>query len=445
MPAVGKEMPSLLPGRALAPGALISDNGCPNASPLLPIGSGEYACGRRVRRPSGDVGERKGGAGLSADEFVSLAARASDDADGVPAELLGDYLGTLVDVSESGRVIDAEELARWREIGARAAEQGVPMRGLINLYLSATWLVWPVLPGVRDRSVSADVRSLGESVLRAADAAVMTLTAGYEEVQRWAVRREESSRREFIDDLLDGRGLGGLAERAERYGLRLAGTHVVAAARADEAFVDGGSLARQVETALRFRFGPREVLVCTKDGLLVCLAPRRSTEVAEEFVRSLEAALGGDRAWRVGIGRPHDGPGGAVRSFEQARNALDVGDRLDLPDRVLRASDLLVYQVLRRDSAALAELVTEVLEPLRETRLGARPLVDTLVMYFMTGGVATATAERLHVGVRTVTYRLQRVREVTGYSVDDPAQAFSLQVAALGARLLGWPEAGEGA
>jgi DNA-binding PucR family transcriptional regulator len=70
--------------------------------------------------------------------------------------------------------------------------------------------------------------------------------------------------------------------------------------------------------------------------------------------------------------------------------------------------------------------------------------VDTLVTYFMAGGVATVTAERLHVGVRTVTYRLQRIREVTGYSVDEPAQAFSLQVAALGARLLGWPDGEDG-
>ena len=33
-----------------------------------------------------------------------------------------------------------------------------------------------------------------------------------------------------------------------------------------------------------------------------------------------------------------------------------------------------------------------------------------------------------------------RVRELTGYRADDPAQAFTLQVAVLGARLLGWRE-----
>lgn len=384
--------------------------------------------------------EREGGGVLSPEELAALAARASADARGVSAELLDGYLDTLVEVSETGRRPREDELRRWREIGAKAAEAGVAMRDLVNLYLSATWLAWPVLPGVR-RPVSADrLRPIGESVFQTADAAVMALTDGYEEVQRWAMRQEESSRREFIDDLLDGRGIGGLAERAERYGLQLAATHVVVAARAPEAFVDGGSAARQVETGLRFQFGPRDVLVSTKDGLLVCLTPQRLEQVPDEFVRQLTATLGADRSWRVGIGRPQSGPGGAVRSFEQARNALDIGERLDLPERVLRARDLLVYQVLRRDSAALTELVTEVLEPLRESRLGPGPLLDTLSAYFAAGRVTTLAARRLHVGVRTVTYRLQRVKELTGYAAEDPAQAFTLQVAVLGARLIGWPD-----
>ncbi|HEX2133891.1 MAG TPA: helix-turn-helix domain-containing protein [Actinophytocola sp.] len=378
----------------------------------------------------------------SMEGVAELAAKASADAGALPSTLLDGYLRTLVEVSVSGRRPHADELRRWRDTGATAAERGVPMRGLINLYLSATWLAWPQLPGVREPASAELLRPAGESILRAADAAVMTLTEGYEEVQRWAVRREESLRREFIDDLLDGRGTGGLAERAERYGLQLAATHVVAAARAPEAFVDGGSAARQVETGLRFRFGPRDVLVSTKDGLLVCLAPHHLEQVPDEFVRQLTGALGEAVPWRVGVGGPQSGPGGVVRSFEQARNALDIGERLDLPERVLPARELLVYQVLGRDSAALSELVSEVLEPLRATRIGPEPLLETLSAYFAAGRVATVAAQRLHVGVRTVTYRLQRVAELTGYAVDDPAQAFTLQVAVLGARLIGWPDRG---
>lgn len=38
-----------------------------------------------------------------------------------------------------------------------------------------------------------------------------------------------------------------------------------------------------------------------------------------------------------------------------------------------------------------------------------------------------------------MTYRLERVRELTGHDPARPAERFALQVAVLGAQLLGWP------
>jgi DNA-binding PucR family transcriptional regulator len=72
-------------------------------------------------------------------------------------------------------------------------------------------------------------------------------------------------------------------------------------------------------------------------------------------------------------------------------------------------------------------------------RGGPEVLLETLREYFNAGEVATAAARRLHVSVRTVTYRLARVAQLTGYSVSRPDQRFSLHAAVLGARLLEWP------
>ncbi|MFD1147849.1 PucR family transcriptional regulator [Saccharothrix hoggarensis] len=373
------------------------------------------------------------------DLLADVAVRASRDAQGVPADLLEGYLDDLDEVSVTGRQPGPDRLRVRREAGARAAVQGVSLRGVVDLHLSATWLAWSSLSGVRRASGADGVRTAGEAVFKAADAAVMAVAEGYESAQRWSVRQEESFRREFVDDLLDGRNLGQLAERAERFGLRLAGSNVVAAVRTASPVVDGGEVARAVETSLDLRLGSRDVLVTTKDGLLVCVAPEAMATVPDEFTRQVAAVLGADDPWLVGLGRAQSGPGGVVRSFEQARYALDIAERLRLPGRLHRAADLLVYQVLLRDSAALADLVSVVLEPLRGARGGAEPLLDTLSAFFTSGQNATACARGLHLGVRTVTYRLQRVKELTGYSVDDPAQALSLQVAVLGARLLGWP------
>jgi DNA-binding PucR family transcriptional regulator len=73
-------------------------------------------------------------------------------------------------------------------------------------------------------------------------------------------------------------------------------------------------------------------------------------------------------------------------------------------------------------------------------RGGAEPLLATLEAYFATGGVATESAKRLHVSVRTVTYRLERIKKLSGYNPADPAHRFSLQAAVLGAKALNWPE-----
>lgn len=355
----------------------------------------------------------------------------------MPAELLDGYLAALANVS-TGRRLSEEDLRHRRAMGAHAAEQGVPMSGVIDLYLSATWLAWPSLPGVRTAMGTDSLRNLGEAVFRAADAAIMAVAEGYEDAQRWSLRQEESFRRAFVDDLLDGRNLATLAERAERYGLRLAASHVVVVVEAGKPFVDGDPVTRKVESGMHLGRGDRDVLVTTRSGLLVCVAPE-GLGVAEEFIDRVSEALGLDRSWRAGTGRAHRGPGGAVRSFEQAKQALAISQRLQLPGTVHAASDLLVYQVLMRDSAALADLV-DVLEPLRMARSGPKVLLDTLSAYFAADQVATAAARELHVGVRTVTYRLNRVKALTGYSANDPRQGFTLQVAVLGARLLGWPE-----
>jgi DNA-binding PucR family transcriptional regulator len=139
------------------------------------------------------------------------------------------------------------------------------------------------------------------------------------------------------------------------------------------------------------------------------------------------------------VGRPYPGPSGVVRSYEEAVEALDVAQRLGLPEPVASAADLLVYQVLLRDREAISDLVRTVLLPLDAARGGAEPLLATLEAYFSRGGVAAAAARDLHLSVRAVTYRLARVRDLTGRDPGRPADALTLQVAVIGARLLDWP------
>ncbi len=360
----------------------------------------------------------------------------------LPADFVDGYAALLGEVSLTGRLPRRPELDALRDLGERAAEAGHGLRELVGLFLGETRRAWGTLPGVARASGVADHARTGDAVLGAVDAAIAALGEGHERAQRLAVRQEEAARREFVDDLLYGRSdLGRLAERAERFGLRLAHEHAVAVAEGDEPFDDVHPVARRVERELIGRFGDRDVLITTKGGRLICVGASSERSVLDAFAAGAQRVDGRQPgAGRVAIGRPHSGAGGVVRSYEEALSALELAEQLELTEPVLRAADLLVFPVLLRDRAAMADLVRTVLEPLTQSRGGAGPLLETLRACAAAGYVNAEAARRLKVSVRTLSYRLDRIKILTGYDPADGLQRFTLETAALGARLLGWPD-----
>jgi sugar diacid utilization regulator len=382
------------------------------------------------------------------DDWLAVVARtAAADAD-APIELLGEYLNILADAALTGRRPKKRELAGVRRLGRRAAEQGVDANQAVDLYLSAAWRLWQEIPMIvrsRDRE---KVRAAAEAVLRVINDAVEVLVEGHQAARRQMIRQEESARREFVDDLLRGdTDVSRLVERAEPFGLDLGRSHqlLLAAPVRSPASVDKAVVA--MERAIVERFGDRDVLIASKDDLLVMLIPGELRDVVSGtdatepagFVRSRLSLSARHDRWQVAAGRPYPGAYGIARSYEEAREALLFARRLHLEDDVVQARDLLVFRVLGRDQAALVDLVHTLLEPLTRSRGGAEPLLKTLETYFATGAVATETARRLHMSVRTVTYRLAKVKTLTGTDPANPAQSLALHMAVVGARLLDWP------
>jgi sugar diacid utilization regulator len=377
-----------------------------------------------------------------------VADRAAAEAS-VPAELLGGYLTMLADAAVNGRRPRRSELGDVRMLGRQAAEQGVGAGQVVDLFLSAAWRLWSELPsGVRTRDRDA-VSAAAEAVLRVVGDAVAVLVEGHQAERRHMIRREEAMRREVIDDLLRGDSdVARVVERAEPFGLDLGRPHAVLLAAPAEPLADSGTATALLERAVIDHVGDRDVLVATKDDQIVILVPGfaptdREHPGAEDLGAFVHIALRrirkGNR-WRIAAGRPHPGAYGIARSYEEAREALELAERLRLASTVVHARDLLVYRVLVRDQVAIVDLVQDVLGPLTGARGGAEPLLSTLQTYFETGGVATETARRLHMSVRTVTYRLAKIAKLTGHDPTDPAQRLGLHMAVVGAQLLPWPE-----
>jgi sugar diacid utilization regulator len=386
-------------------------------------------------------------AGGSPDGDAWLAAVASSAAASsrVPVDLLGEYLPMLADAAINGRRPQDRELEGVRELGRGAAEQGIGAGQTVQLYLSAAWRLWRQLPIVVRSRDSEKVRAAAEAVLRVLDDAVAALVEGHQAARREMIRHEEALRREFVDDLLRGDAdIARMVQRAEPFGIDLGKPHHILLAQPRVPDVALDRAATLIERLVVQRFGDREVLVATKDGRIVVLLPGAAgghsgqpVQVGAVLRRKLERVSAGP--WRVAAGRAFPGAYGVARSYEEAREALALADRLGIDADVIEGRDLLVYRVVGRDQAAIADLVREVLGSLEQTRGGPVVLLETLREYFAAGGVATETARAMHVSVRTVTYRLARVKDLTGRDPARPADALALQVAVIGARMLDWP------
>jgi len=383
--------------------------------------------------------------------LARVAADASRGAGDVPVELLGDYLALLADAATTGRKPERAELEAVGQLGRRAAELGVSAGNAVQLYLSAAWRLWRELPATSRSADAVAVSTAAEAVLRALDRAVASLADGYTAARREMMRNEETLRRELIDDLLRGDGdVGALVERAEPFGLDMGQPHQVALAAPTTRLAETDAALGALERTVVQGVGDRDVLVATKDGCIVVVAPAgtgaappRTHHAAASLGELMHAELstsprGGP--WRVTVGRPYPGSYGIARSYEEAREALTMSVRLRLETPVIRAEDLLIYRVLLRDQPAITDLVQSVLTPLVKARGGPEPLLATLDAWFATGCVVTETARKLHLSVRAVTYRLERITALTGYDPADPAQRFTIHAAVLGARLLGWPQ-----
>jgi hypothetical protein len=362
-------------------------------------------------------------------DWVEVARAAATEVQGPHEDFLGDFLPRLSDACATGARLHQRDVVGFGALGARAADESIALPALVDLYLSAAWRAWRHLPSVTGDDPEG-IRRAGEIVLHAVDDAVAAVTKGFQAARRAAVRLEESTRREFVDDLLTGTDDPvGMLARAERFGLDLTVPHAVAVIRGTRPFQDISPRLSQATSALTAT-GVADFLVTTRHNLMVAVLPSAA----------LVDVLSGSVGERVGLGRTHSGATGVAHSYDEALDALDLADRLGLTDQVVRADQLLVYRVLLRDREAISDLIDVVLSPLRSARGGPGPLLETIDAYLGTSGNTTATARRMHLSVRAVTYRLQRVHELTGHDPADPRDRFVLQAAVLGARALGWPD-----
>ncbi|MEW6470804.1 MAG: helix-turn-helix domain-containing protein [Actinomycetota bacterium] len=233
-------------------------------------------------------------------------------------------------------------------------------------------------------------------------------------------------RRDLVEELLAGADDEGALHRAQVLDYDLGRTHRVVV-------VDGGRSAADHERFFHaVRRAARDVglgsLLVARPGAVVVLA---DTEGLWEAFRG-EILMGlGRGACRIGVGGPCERPRDFSRSYREAQLALKMQKATGSQSRVTVYEDLGIYQVLCEvpDTDSVERLVRRWLSPLLDhDAANGSQLVATLSGYLECGGNYDAAAKALSVHRSTLRYRLQQIRDISGYDLRDPDTHFNLHL-----------------
>lgn len=307
--------------------------------------------------------------------------------------------------------LDAQDLARFRSIGAARAADGRPLPAVLRAYrVTASLASELVVRRGHGRLDVEDVLALNRVWLASIDALSEALFTGYTLAAERLVGDRERALRDLFDDLLVGRQTspGALADRCRQLQVTLPATPwllVVEPIDPNRSVTEAAGLS----PILQLYRGRRAVLL---------LPPGDRAD--------LDAAVS-TRGWH-GCLVGEEPVAEASRAYRLAVDALDTAP-LHAYDHggLLTDGDAHVLALLSaRPTARPRDVVRSVLGPLGDARNAH--LLDGLGAYLATGS-ATAAADLLSVHPQTLRYRLRRVRELTGRDPRLPWQRLVLDIA----------------
>jgi DNA-binding PucR family transcriptional regulator len=222
----------------------------------------------------------------------------------------------------------------------------------------------------------------------------------------------------------------GLLRRAERFGIDLEVAHRVAVL-APARHATASALLDVVRRGLRHR-GHREGLVAQRgERVLVALGedgPSGARHLLEDLQRS--ARLAGV-PFNGGVSSPRLDLRIALREAEGAL-AMVLSSREGGGEALAGYEDLgpLRFLLDAPDTSEMRAMVQDVLGPLAEHDARRQSeLLHTLRVYLECGGHHATTAERCHIHVSTLKYRLSRIAAILDRPLSDPATRFELRLA----------------
>jgi sugar diacid utilization regulator len=345
-------------------------------------------------------------------------------------ELIDDFVATL----NGGELLSPPRVERMREIAARRVQQRISLESFLRRPRIWGDVVWEAVVAstltTNPRELEAAL-SISSTLMRLVDLTSRVVTNAYLD----AVTDRGLLRRDLLDALISGKGeQEGVLRLARSLHLRLSDSYIVVVVRGDgmhgelgrdESRPTRAALDRIVETT-RCHVQPPEglrLLAGMHRGDLVVLYPvvgAEDLQLVREDTVELAKALPVEVS--LGVSSYHRGLSAVASAYAEARDAVDVADRLGIRGRPVALDDVLVDQMLHASSDAQRLLVNAMQALVDYDARHSSDLVATLQTYVNTRFNLTKSGALLFVHPNTVVYRLRRIHELTGrdpHDVDD--------------------------
>ncbi|MFF3464595.1 PucR family transcriptional regulator [Streptomyces sp. NPDC002619] len=345
--------------------------------------------------------------------------------DVVPAEELEEtcrtHLGNALRALTGQVPVDTEAAAR---IGRRRALQNVPLPAVMTAYRIGVKYFWEtvVAEATTNPLVGSDMLVAAASAMWVLqDGITEAMVSGYHDAVAERLLAHEHERSALVEALLEGRSMDADAvwSAAEVLGMPRKGPFTVVAAEVPHI---GRQALPEVATLLSRR-GIRSAWRLRPDiqlGIVYLRTPQDLDDLAEVLRQHAEQ--------RVGVSPSYDDlclTGDALRF---AKVAMRGGDAESGAVTVFDESPVAVAAAGAPD--VMARVATNVLGPIEALPVGERELLlDTLDVWFRSGGSAEEAAKCLYVHPNTVRLRLRRIAERTGRSLADPRGISELSLA----------------
>ncbi|KQY55511.1 MULTISPECIES: PucR family transcriptional regulator [unclassified Nocardioides] len=364
---------------------------------------------------------------MAADDTLARAcARVAEDLDGLVGRVVSrirsvvpaysvvayqeqfDYIrsefATMLDCLARGAALPADLVEKTREVGKRRAQQGMTLQDVVQSYHLGLKEIWSSLV---EQGGDAGPALLDASSYLWDNVHVLTsaVAVGHGEATRSAQAVRVGLRYRLLEALAQGSGSVGadLEGLANRLGFDVSGPFAaIVTSAAEWSEVDVESVQAVLERTHRGTDGHRGLVQCSRVGDLVITLTQHSA--SGRLVESLRGHRG---AVSVGVGMPRSGLAGAAASIEDARLAA----RAAPAGSVAYFEDDWIAALLAAHPAQCRPLLAAGDAAAREQT----HLADAVTAYAENGFSVSAAARALHLHANSVTYRLERWAQLTGW------------------------------